>query len=154
MQLIPANKGWEQKKKKKSICHSIYNSTLFPCLDNRINWVKHWVEGSKVTWGRKALHMRYMLLTFTSMVKSQSASSQLKMEPWCTNLCTTNKKSFDTWHQFSVFVKYRTSSVNQNTAFSPLPILLSLKGASSETLRRLTKGRVEVKPYGEGILEM
>ncbi len=61
---------------------------LFHSLNNRINDVKHLVKWAKVTLGRKALHMRYMLRMFRFIVKSQSASSQSKTVPWCTNLQT------------------------------------------------------------------
>jgi len=39
-----------------------------------------------MTLGRKALIIRYMLRTFTFMVKSQSDSSHSSIEPWWTKL--------------------------------------------------------------------
>ena len=50
------------------------------------------VGRSRVTLGRKALVIRYMLRTLTFIVKSQSASSQSRMEPWCTKLGENNNK--------------------------------------------------------------
>lgn len=81
---------WGQRLENniRGICRSVFNKRMFCSL-----CAEHTMTKGKVTLGRKALHMRYMLRTFTLMVKSQSASSQSKMVPWCTNLYTAGKQT-------------------------------------------------------------
>lgn len=81
MQLIQAEQG---KDKIKAYVGRLQQRLRLPFT--RRMGVKSILKRSKVTFGRKALDIRYMLLTFTFMVKSQSSSEQSKMVPWCTNL--------------------------------------------------------------------
>lgn len=68
--------------------------------------VKGVSKRSKATFGRKALDIRYMLRTFTFMVKSQSSSEQSKMVPWCTNLHVAKDRwSCGIMHKSELFSK-------------------------------------------------
>lgn len=66
------------ENKIKGICHTIISTTYYI---HGINGVKSLVKWPKVTLGKKALLIRYMLRTLTFIVKSQSSSSQSKMVP-------------------------------------------------------------------------
>lgn len=81
LQLIQAEQG---KNKIKAYVARLQLRLCLPFTTRTA--VKSIAKRSKATFGRKALDIRYMLRTFTFMVKSQSSSEQSKMVPWCTNL--------------------------------------------------------------------